>query len=218
MLSNKFSCFIFSLFSSLVVFPTSCVQSTFHTALPPPSEYDKDDDLFYHENLKYEAKAHLHPVHVQSNDLWTTRLEKAALKQATDDTDEDGSGVGHGQPNFDHLVKPLSEKTTLRFIGEMTAKVEQKHVKQNSSCSVVAKAADVDLRDVAAQPKIKTPVPLAQLASEKRTNVSEHELSEVKLRLASMLGKHNQQLVRSSLAFRALCVSLQTLLKIHVVA
>lgn len=163
--------------------------------------------MFCHENLKYEAKAHLHPVHVQSNDLWTTRLEKAALKEATDDADDD-DGVGHGLPNFNHLLRPLSDKTTLRFIGEMTAKVEQKLGGQNnSSSSAAANVADVNAKDVAAQPKIKTPVPLARLASEKRTNISEHELSEVKLRLANMLGKHNQQLVVRHLPLEP-CVSL----------
>lgn len=150
--------------------------------------------MFYHENPKNEAKAHLHPVHVQSNDLWTTRLERAALKQTTADMmNEDGIGIGHGdQPNFDHLIKPLSDRTTLRFIGEMTAKAEQKFVKENSSCTAVT---DVSVTDAVAQPKMKAPVPLSRLASEKRTNVSEHELSDVKLRLANMLGKHNQQLV-----------------------
>lgn len=195
-----FPCFIFSLFSTLVVFPTSCAQCTFQATAPRSSEWDAGEEEVkgFGRDLKvFAAKAQLHPVHVQSNDVSTSRLHGKMTSQTTSCPKRD-SGSGVDGPNFGQLTRTPSDRTTLRLIEEMTAKAKVAESQLNRTSGVAAGQANngdvVGRTDQVPQPIRAS---LAQLAAEKGALPEMVVLSEVKLRLADMLGKQNPRLTAS---------------------
>lgn len=195
-----FRALFFSLFSTLVVFPTSCAQCTFQATAPRPSEWDagKEEEVkgFGRDLRVSAAKAQLHPVHVQSNDVSMSGLRgKTTSQTAICPTHDNRSGVDG--PNFGQLTRTPSDRTTLRLIEEMTAKAKVEERQLNRTAGVAAGQAndgDVGRTDQVPQPIRAS---LAQLAAEKGALPEMVVLSEVKLRLADMLGKQNPRLTAS---------------------